>query len=89
MIFIIRMHILFSLILVVLCAPPPIYRGLAFLPYLWYFRFCSTRYRLDRLVRRPNRRSQPAVLPKVPPARPPAAAIVSDHRGVPRLGPAR
>ncbi|MEJ2642125.1 MAG: hypothetical protein P8010_21390 [Desulfosarcinaceae bacterium] len=46
MIFIIRLHILFGLILLVLCSPPPIYRAVALISYLYYFRFFLTRYRI-------------------------------------------
>ncbi|MDJ0780955.1 MAG: hypothetical protein QNJ22_03245 [Desulfosarcinaceae bacterium] len=46
MIFIIRLHLLCGLLLAVLCAPPPIYRGIALVSYLYYFRFFINRYRL-------------------------------------------
>jgi hypothetical protein len=51
MVFIIRLHILFGLILAVLCAPPPLFRAIALVSYLWYFRFFCARYRIVRLGR--------------------------------------
>jgi hypothetical protein len=52
MIFIIRLHILFGLILLVLCSPPPLYRAIALISYLWYFRFFLIRYRIAPLGNR-------------------------------------
>jgi hypothetical protein len=52
MIFIIRLHILFSLILLVLCSPPPLYRAVALVSYLCYFRFFLTRYGITPFRRR-------------------------------------
>jgi hypothetical protein len=46
MIFFIRLNILFCLILLVLCSPPPFYRAIALITYLYYFRFFLTRYRI-------------------------------------------
>jgi hypothetical protein len=57
------MPLFFCLVLVVRCAPPPICRGLAFLPYRWYPRLFATRYRFDRLsIYGNNAGSQPACL---------------------------
>jgi hypothetical protein len=82
MIFLIRLHILFCLILLVLCAPPPIYRGVALVSYLWYFRFFCTRYRLGIWGRqaakpRPSPSARPARGPVV---QLPVVATASDHR---------
>jgi hypothetical protein len=57
MIFIIRLHILFFLILGVLCSPPPLFRGIALFFYLCYFRFFITRYRGNQFGRQPQRAS--------------------------------